>query len=358
MRSPWCLQVLQWLQLRRLMILGLSLLSSLGSSNCTLLPLHQLMRREVIMIQKGLIVGLLPMWIPENLRHAPAIRSPELFYDWIFRRQRIYTLKHHLDTLPVDLVLWSGLVSQAEGGVESELDLLSVDQRRPEVWQTLELTHSIPSLAVDKLSYRQFRVFAALMSHAAENFLVDERLPATVLWQHAQRASQAEDSSHTHPMVYPYSSYAVAAGFIYNNEALLVVLVHMLISSAPAYDVVSARILELMNKYPDYCVERLIIVGYMPGDQHSFQVAQSAEAQNAGQSKSEMVTALIDVSNAEAHHQILAPQGSQVRVDDQWLAELRSKFAAPTIESLLYRDAVRIELTHLPSCHPAGAHES
>ena len=340
------------LWLRRLMIFGCGL-SILSSSSCTLLPFHQLMSREVIMIQKGLIIGVLPMWIPENVGYANSTLAPVLFYDWIFRRQRIYTLKHYLDAQPVDLVLWTGLVSQADGGVESELELLSVDKRRPEAWQTLELTHSSPP-EVDILSYRQFQVFVALMSRASENFLEDDRLPATLLWQQqVQRASHADSTQPPRvtkeTKVYPYSSYAVAAGFIYNDEALLVVLVHML--SGSAYNLMSSRVVELINQYPDYCVERMIIVGYMPGDQNNFQLAQLSHHHDADQNETVALNSLVDMSDTDAHFRFLAPQDSQVSVVDPWLAEIVPKVAP----MMLYADAVRIELTQLPSrCHPSS----
>ena len=192
--------------------------------------------REVIVVDKGLTIGLIPMWM-----QADGEGGGSLFDDWLLRRQRINQWIGYLSLESTDIMLWSNLVAQPFSGGESESKLLQFGSSRSELWQNI-------SLSADR-----FHLSSSFMIRPSESLLMDSRLPATLLWQDAAIIGHGQTRA--------FSDYAMAAGFIYDGEPLLVVMVHLSNRSGEA--AIKASITKLMAAHPSYCYGRLVVAGHM-----------------------------------------------------------------------------------------------
>ena len=198
--------------------------------------------REVIVVDKGLIIGLIPMWMQADTADTEhGVNGGRwLFDDWLLRRQRINQWIGYLNLESTDIMLWSNLVAQPFSGGESESKLLQFGSARSELWQNISL------------SAERFHLSSSFMIRPSESLLMDSQLPATLLWQ---------DSAISLGSVQAFGDYAMAAGFIYDGEPLLVVLVHLSDSSGEA--AIKASISKLMAAHRRYCYGRLVVAGHM-----------------------------------------------------------------------------------------------
>lgn len=339
-------------------VLSLSLLI-LMSWGCTLFGSIRWLHQDLMIIQQGLTIGLIPMWIPD---HSDS-QASSWFDDWLFRRRRVYTLIRELHAAPADIVLWSEIVSQATGGVESEPQLLAFDQQRPELWQVQELENIGMQSQGASSSPRNWRVYSAVMSYLAENLLQDVSLPMTLLWLRPAEAAPVSEASTAG--AFPYASYAMAAGFTFNNEPLLVLLVHLLPAHLWRYEEVQWRLMDLLAQHPQYCPGRTIISGYLPayGESYTFNLPKPAPAPaeaSAGPKRlAAWQPAVIGQASgdqphgsgegAETPYTILIPAGAEGQVSGDWLWPFRSPAGSPEPPQPLHHP-LRLEVSSLPSC--------
>lgn len=336
-------------------VLSLSLLIIM-SWGCTLLESIRWPRQDLMIIQQGLTIGLVPMWIPDHPHDASS-----LFYDWLFRRRRVYTLIRELHSSPANIVLYSELVSQSTGGVESEPQLLASPQQRPELWQVSELKNISSQAQQPQLSSRSWRVYSAVMSYLAENFLQDATLPLTLLWlRPAGAADPADPSPARAARAFPYASYAMAAGFTFNHEPLLVVLVHLLPAHRQHHQQVQQRLMDLLLQHPQYCPERIIMGGYLPayGDEYTLNPPRplpeattpfTGPAQPGYPPEPAQVATPRDGDGNEATYKFLIPEGAKGQVISGQLWPSRTPGSLATLPEPLHQP-LRLELSHLPSC--------
>ena len=313
-------------------------------TGCVMSPFR--LKGQVFLVQKGLSIGVVPMWVPDQLKTSHGYR---LFDDWLYRRQRIYDLMQIFHRQPMDLVIWTHLLSQSDGGVESEPEILSFDQKRPEVWQTIEVgrmdreTHNHDtnkqSHQPDSKWIRRYQVYSSFMSRPSENFLEDTDHQMAVIWREPHISSSQSPS-----WMYEGESYVLVSGFIYNQHPLLVVLVHRPFSDSHSSTQPSQhqQIVESIQAFiasSTLCANRLIIIA---------SVGQSDEFNELGLEKHS--------SSQSGSLAVFVAKETDIHIHRDWLSSYQSAPVWVASDSsdaaLLFQQAIKIQITSLLECVP------
>ncbi|MCY4380753.1 MAG: hypothetical protein OXC40_04185 [Proteobacteria bacterium] len=350
---------------------------------CELWSLHG---QKVITVDRGLTIGLIPMWIPQGLGkqdqstddsviHSVDYMGPSLFDNWLFRRERISYLNTILPMSSVDIALMMQLVAQPFPGGYSELSLLQYGRSFCESWQNV----SVPST--------QIELSSSFVIRPSRNLIKDAQVPPQlVLLNYGDEDNRDQ-----------WNDYLVFVGYIYKKQPILLVMIYVRDDGflTERFSVATKIIKEFLQKNPGYCTKRLIVAGQIPdpleGERESSDwqmltdsfelmdtfsrdlpclpasqtVYEHQLGRKDGVTKAELGRCLTDdlrnpiqlsageLKGSGRYQKILVPKEAKLRASELWLTDGISSQIGSDHETKMPFFASygwKVEISHLPLC--------